>query len=140
MKILLAVDGSVYTKRMLSYLGAHEGLFAADAKYTAITVIAPVTPNVTHFIDKEALDAYYEEEARKILKSVQTFAKRYKRIVTSQHRIGHAADVIAKLATTGKFDLLMMGSHGHSGVKSLLLGSVSSRVMARCATPTLIIR
>ena len=48
--------------------------------------------------------------------------------------------MIAKLATTGKFDLLMMGSHGHSGVKSLLLGSVSSRVMARCATPTLIIR
>ena len=140
MNILLAVDGSVYTKRMLAYLGTHQELFGPNARHTAITVVAPVPPNVTHFIDSEALDAYYEDEAQKVLKTVQAFARQLEWVVTATHRIGHAADVIAKTATTGKFDLLMMGSHGHSGLKGLLLGSVTSRVLARCATPTLIIR
>ena len=140
MKVLLAVDGSAYTKRMLGYLGAHEELFGARAKYTAMTVIAAVPPHVTHFIDDQALDAYYADEARKVLKPVQAFAKRHQWNATTLHRIGHAADVIAETATTGRFDLLMMGSQGHSGVKRLLLGSVSARVMALCATPTLIIR
>ena len=140
MKILLAVDGSSYTKRMLSYLGAHKERFGANAKYTAIAVVGPVPPHVTHFIDSKALDAYYEDEAQKVLKPVQAFAGRHKLNLTALHRIGHAADVIAKTATTGKFDLLVMGSHGHSGLKRLLLGSVTSRVLASCATPTLIIR
>ena len=122
MKILLAIDGSAYTKRMLAYLGAHEELFGANAEYTAMTVVAAVPPQVTHFIDKQILD------------------KEYRRNVTMLHRVGHAADLIAETATSGTFHLLIMGSHGYSGVKSLLLGSVSSRVMALCATPTLIIR
>jgi nucleotide-binding universal stress UspA family protein len=140
MKILLAVDGSAYTKRMLGYLGGHEDLFSASAEYTAMTVVAAVPPQVTHFIDKHILNTYFLDEAQKILTPVHAFAKKYQRNVTMLHRVGDAADLIAETATSGKFDLLIMGSHGYSGVKSLLLGSVSSRVMALCATPTLIIR
>jgi nucleotide-binding universal stress UspA family protein len=103
-------------------------------------VVAPVPPHVTHFIDRKVLDDYYEEEAQKVLEPVQAFAKRHKWNVTALHRVGHAADVIAKMATTGKFDLLVMGSHGHSNLKSLLLGSVTTRVMALRKTPLLIIR
>lgn len=140
MKILLAVDGSAYTKRMLGHLAAHEELFGANAKYSALTVIAPVPPHVTHFIDRKVLDDYYEDEAQKILEPVQAFAKRYKWNVTALHRVGLAANVIAKTATTGKFDLLVMGSHGHSNLTSLLLGSVTTRVIALYKTPLLIIR
>lgn len=140
MKILLAVDGSAYTKRMLAYLGEHEELFGANAEYEAVTVVVPVPPHVTSFIDKQNLNDYYEDEAQKVLKPVEAFAEKHQYKLTTLHRVGHAADVIAKTATSGKFDLLIMGSHGHSSVGSLLLGSVTSRVMAQCETPTLIIR
>ena len=55
-------------------------------------------------------------------------------------RSGPAADTIANLATKGKFDLLMMGSHGHGLLANLVLGSVTTKVMARCETPVLIVR
>ena len=44
MKILLAVDGSEFTKRMLDYLSAHPGLFDGNAEFTALTVSAPINP------------------------------------------------------------------------------------------------
>ena len=56
------------------------------------------------------------------------------------HQIGHAADVIARGANEGKYDLLVMGSHGHAPMTSLMLGSVAARVLAHCATPVLIVR
>jgi nucleotide-binding universal stress UspA family protein len=54
--------------------------------------------------------------------------------------VGHAADVIAQTAKDGQYDLLVMGSQGHSAVGSLVLGSVTARVLARCSTPVLIVR
>ena len=39
-----------------------------------------------------------------------------------------------------KFDLLLMGSHGHGALGSLLMGSVVARVMATCSVPVLLVR
>ena len=55
-------------------------------------------------------------------------------------KVGPAADTIAALATKGKFDLLMLGSHGHGALGNLVLGSVTTRVMANCGVPVLVIR
>jgi nucleotide-binding universal stress UspA family protein len=48
--------------------------------------------------------------------------------------------VIAKAANEAKVDLVVMGSHGHSALGSLVMGSVTSRVMANCTAPVLIVR
>ena len=40
MNILLAVDGSAYTKKMLAYLATHEDLLGASHSYTVLTVQA----------------------------------------------------------------------------------------------------
>jgi nucleotide-binding universal stress UspA family protein len=54
--------------------------------------------------------------------------------------VGAAGDVIAKMATDGDFDLVMMGSHGHNTLANLVMGSVATKVMAHCGTPVLLIR
>ena len=54
--------------------------------------------------------------------------------------LGNPGDVIAETAMSGDFDVLVMGSHGHSSIGNLLMGSVATRVMARCKTPVMIIR
>ena len=41
MNILLAVDGSAYTKKMLAYLATHEELLGGTHTYTVLTVQAP---------------------------------------------------------------------------------------------------
>jgi len=140
MKILLAVDGSVYTKHMLAYLAANDDLFGAKPEYHAITVVAPVPPHVTHFVDNATIEKYYADEANRVLEPVQAFAVQNQWNLAAIQCVGHAGDVIAEAAISGKFDLLVMGSHGHSSLVNLLLGSVAARVMALCKTPVMIIR
>jgi nucleotide-binding universal stress UspA family protein len=140
MKILLAVDGSSYTKRMLTYLAAHEELIGPTTDLTVLTAVTPVPPHVTNFIDGTALQQYYRDEAEAVLTPVRAFAEQSKWKANFTSAVGHASDVIAKAANDGKFDMLIMGSHGHSALGSLVMGSVTSRVMAHCKTPVLIIR
>ena len=52
----------------------------------------------------------------------------------------NAAETIAALADKGKYDLLMMGSHGQGSLGNLVLGSVATKVMALCDTPVLLVR
>ncbi len=56
------------------------------------------------------------------------------------HTVGHVAQSIAKLAEEGKFDLVVMGSRGHGDVANLVLGSVTTKVLALCSVPVLLIR
>ncbi|MBC7993663.1 MAG: universal stress protein [Rhizobacter sp.] len=140
MKILLAVDGSSYTKRMLAYLATHHELITPSSEFSVITAVTSVPPHVTGFIDKATLQQYYHDEAEAVLKPVRAFAEQNKWKPTFISSVGNAADMIAKAATEGKFDLLIMGSHGHSALGSLVMGSVTSRVMAKCGTPVLIVR
>ncbi|EWS62583.1 hypothetical protein Y695_04186 [Hydrogenophaga sp. T4] len=42
MKILLAVDGSAYTKKMLAYLTTHEEMFGSNNDLTLFTVQLPL--------------------------------------------------------------------------------------------------
>jgi nucleotide-binding universal stress UspA family protein len=140
MKVLLAVDGSAYTQRMLDYLAAHEGLLGPKHQYTALTVVTPVPPHVSGHVGRAVLDQHHTEEAGKALKATQNFAERWGWNITALHRQGNPADVIAETAKAGKFELIVMGSHGHSAIGSLMLGSVTARVMAQSAVPLLIIR
>lgn len=45
MKILLAVDGSAYTQKMLAYLTSHQEMLGTGHEYTIITV-QPLLPPV----------------------------------------------------------------------------------------------
>jgi len=140
MKVLLAVDGSQYTKRMLAYLAAHPELAGPSGEFTVLTVVAPVPPHVTGYIDRSTLQGYYDEQAEDVLKTVRGAITDPKWKPTYVTKVGHAADTIAATAKEGQFDLLMMGSHGQSPLSSLVMGSVTSRVLAHCTTPLLIVR
>ncbi len=140
MKILLAVDGSTYTKRMLAYIAAHDELIGSGNELTVLTAVTPVPPHVTSFINSASLQQYYTDEAEAVLKPVRAFAEQNKWKPTFTSAVGNASDAIAKAANDGKVDMVIMGSHGHSALGSLVMGSVSSRVMANCTAPVLIIR
>jgi hypothetical protein len=70
MKILLAVDGSPYTKKMLAYMTTHEELTAGTHAYSAITVQSALPPRPRRPAGKETVDAYYAEESAKVLDPV----------------------------------------------------------------------
>lgn len=140
MKILLPVDGSLYTKRMLGYIAARQELLGPGHSYTALHVVSAVPPHAARFLDRRTLDDYYTSEAEQVLEPVREFGRQNGWALTELRRSGHAPDVIATEAKDGGYDLIVMGSHGMSSLGSAVLGSVASGVLARCQVPVLLIR
>lgn len=140
MKILVAVDGSAYTKRMLAYLAAHDEWLGDRHDYTVLTVVAPLPPRATAVIDKAALRSHYDETAEAVFKPIRTFFARHKIAPAFVAKVGSPGEVIAAQAEKGKFALVMLGSHGHGALRSLVMGSVATRVLASCQTPVLVVR
>jgi len=140
MKILLAVDGSPYTKKMLAYLTAHDELFGTSAQYTVFTAQPPLPPRARAAVGAAAVAAYQSEEAEKILGPVCKFLAQSGIDAKSAWKSGHAGETIAKFAASGKFDMLVMGSHGHSALGNLVMGSVTTQVLAHSTVPVLLVR
>jgi nucleotide-binding universal stress UspA family protein len=140
MKILLAVDGSPYTKRMMAYIAAHEELLGPQHQYTLLTIVTPIPPHAARHIDAATLSGYYADQAEQVLGPLRKFVAQQGWKIEASHVVGHAADEIAKAAQAGRHDLVVMGAHGHSSLASLVLGSVTTGVLARCETPLLLIR
>lgn len=139
MKILVCVDGSEYTKRMVAYWAAHDE-WLRDHAFTVLTVVQALPPRAAAALDREMLNSYYADEGDKIFRPIHTFLDRQGISATYLSKTGSVADVIARTAVEEGFELIMMGSHGHSELGTLVMGSVATRVLASCRTPVLLIR
>jgi len=53
---------------------------------------------------------------------------------------GDADEVIAERVKRDEIDLLVMGAYGHSRIRSLIVGSTTTRLIQSCAIPMLVIR
>ncbi|MGJ7555861.1 universal stress protein [Variovorax sp. RB2P76] len=140
MKILLAVDGSEYTTRMLSYLLAHKEWSGAGHAFTVFTAVLPVPHRAAAFAGPDLVHQYYDDDARIVLEPVRALLKEHGIAADFVHKIGHPADEIAAFAQKGGFDLLVMGSRGHGLLANLVLGSVATKVLAACTVPVLLVR
>jgi nucleotide-binding universal stress UspA family protein len=140
MKVLAAVDGSPFTKRMLAYLAAHEVWLNESREYTVVHSVPAVPARAARMVDAATLQEYYKDEAEKVFKPLRPFFKRNGVEPTYVAQVGHAGDNIARLAEKGKFDLVVLGSHGHGRLANLVLGSTASQVVAQCGVPVLLIR
>jgi nucleotide-binding universal stress UspA family protein len=55
-------------------------------------------------------------------------------------RAGNPADAILALAEKERFDLIVLGTRGRTGLKRLVLGSVAEKVMREATCPVLTVR
>ncbi|MDP2005790.1 MAG: universal stress protein [Rubrivivax sp.] len=140
MKILAAVDGSPYTRRMLAYLAAHDEWMGPQHVYTMLHVVTAVPPRAAAVLDKSTLKSYYDDTADKVFKPLRTFCTKQGLTVNFVSKVGSAAEIVADMAKKGDYDLLVLGSHGHGTLGNLVMGSVATKVLANCSTPALLIR
>jgi nucleotide-binding universal stress UspA family protein len=125
---------------MLAYLVAHDEWLGSAHQYTVLHAVPAVPPRAAAVLDKAVLKSYYDDEAEKVLKTVRTFFEKQKVRAEFLSKVGPAADVISAAASKGKFDLLLMGSHGHGALGNLVLGSVATKVMSQTDVPILLVR
>lgn len=140
MKILLAIDGSAYTKKMVAYLVTHADMFSAANTYTLFHAQPQLPGRARAALGATVVKQYQSEEAEKVLGPVSKFLVRHGLDPKSEWHVGHAAEEIARAAQRGDYDLIVMGSHGHTALANLVMGSVATKVLASCDVPVLLVR
>lgn len=81
---------------------------------------------------EEAASSMMSEFVAKHLKNAENFEVR---IVP-----GLSAEQIVRVAEKEESDLVVLGTNGHSGLKRLMIGSVTDRVLRACKCPVLAVR
>ncbi|AEG91186.1 universal stress protein [Ramlibacter tataouinensis] len=140
MKILLAVDGSEYTRKMLDYVAAQRALFDNSHEYTVFNAQTPLPNHAASVVGSQATQDYYREEAQKVLEpAVAALSSRGLR-ASGTWKAGSAGETIGDFADQNGYDLVIMGSHGHGALGRLVMGSVANRVLAHSKVPVLLVR
>lgn len=140
MKIVLAADGSSYTKKALAFLVTHEELAGSDGHVVVVNVQPPVPPRVKSMVGAAAVTDYHREEAEKVLRSIERFLQRHDISYTTRWTVGSPGQEIVKAAKKEKANLIMMGTHGHGILGRALLGSVAQNVLTDCEIPVLLVK
>jgi nucleotide-binding universal stress UspA family protein len=140
MKILLAVDGSEYTKKMLDYVAGNRALFDASHSYTVLNTQPALPPHVRSQLGSTAANDYHQDEAKKVLDPAMASLSSQGLKAEPTWKVGHAGETIADFAQKGGYDMIIMGTHGHGSLGRLVMGSVSTSVLAHCTVPVLLVR
>lgn len=140
--ILVATDGSAYSKA-----AASEAIALARQNDSMLTVIAVVpsdvaTPTDIDFTvnkgellgEKEARNA--EKNAREVKEAAEKEGVAVKAYVVS----GKPSEAIIQTAGERQADLIVLGSHGRTGVERLLMGSVAERVIVLASCAVLVVK
>ena len=137
-KILLAYDGSAGAKRALDM--ALELASVSDAELWALAVEERL-PHYAATIDEvegehEFSNRYYQEALSvAYLRALKASVE-----LKSEIRAGHAARTIVDFAKEGGFDLVVLGSSGHSKVWAMFLGTTAEKVSRHVLCTVLIVR
>src|SRR5690349_4674813 len=140
MKILIAADGSAYTRQAMEYVVKHLDILRPKTEICLLHVQFPLPGRASAYVQRKVMQDYYLTESRKALKVPTLMLNRAGVPYQEKHMVGDPGLTIATFASEGKFDLVVMGSHGHGTLRNLVLGSVASKVLAKCKVPVLVIR
>jgi nucleotide-binding universal stress UspA family protein len=139
-KILVPLDGSELAKKGLEEAEKLAPIFGAEIVLFQVVPFMPiygspelVTPLIVDEKQKETAERYLhnlaEEEKKKGFK------------VTSMVKTGQQVAVeIIDFAKESGVDLIVMCTHGRSGITRWVLGSVAHKVLTRAETPILLLR
>jgi nucleotide-binding universal stress UspA family protein len=142
-KILIAVDGSATSDSALE-----EAIKLAqrlDSRIAIMYVLEDILYwKEENYIDYAELQASIKASGEKMLAKAEMLAQRAS--VAAETKLveaaggGRVASIIVAEAEHWQAELIVIGTHGRSGVSRLLLGSVAENVVRSAPMPVLLIR
>jgi nucleotide-binding universal stress UspA family protein len=126
MRILMPVDGSECSDAAVAFVASRATLLKNPTEVALVNVQQPVPPRVALALGKEIVQAHYDAEARKALENSAAALRLAGANTTARHVVGSVPRTLATLVASDPADLIVMGSHGETGLKHLLLGSAAS--------------
>ena len=140
MKILIAVDGSPYTRAAARYIARHRDSFSDSLEVHLLHVQPPIPyPRAAAVAGKKAVDDYQREESRTALEVAEKELTKARIEFKSAWRVGEVAPTIEIYARENAIDLVVTGSHGHGALANLAMGSSATKLIAGLTVPVLVI-
>jgi nucleotide-binding universal stress UspA family protein len=140
MKILLAADGSKFTKKALAFLAANDTMLGEDGELVVLHVQSSLPPRVKTMVGGPTVQDYHRDEAEKVLGPIRKFLDKHGLRYRASWVIGRNADEIVRAAEREKAHMIVMGTHGHGLLGRALMGSVAQRVVTDCSVPVLLVK
>ena len=136
--MLIAVDGSDPSLKALEYgcrLAKKTG-----AQVLLLNVAAPVvTPPGIEPGVLTTVEHAVRADAERVLLEAQQKAHELDVVAERRLEFGDPGHTISDVAEAVAADPVVVGSHGRTGVKRLLLGSVADKVVRLCPRPVLVV-
>ncbi len=140
MKILVPLDGSSNGALAPTLLAARLPK-VDDAVLVELVHVQPQLPPLARrALGREAASRYHGRVSLEVLEPAVSVLEEAGAVVRCRTEFGVPAVRIAARAETIAADLVVMGSHGHSALTQLFLGSVTQGVLARTSRPVLVLR
>lgn len=144
-KILVAVDGTELSMKAVK--AALRMARDFDGHVVALNVQAPYQPPIAGEVpaaflhDPEEYDRLAEEASRAVLAPVEKMAAEMGVKCDTRTVFDHSVSgAIVESSKGERADLIVMASHGRSGLRNLLLGSETRKVLTHCQIPVLVHR
>jgi nucleotide-binding universal stress UspA family protein len=141
MKILIAVDGSPASLAAVAALADRVAWFRDEPQLTLLNSHPPIPYKAAAaWAGHDVVAKYYDEESDAALADARRLLESRGIAFTVEKCVGDPATEIARHAAAEGFDLIAMGTHGHSAVENLVMGSVATKVLARSRIPVLFLK
>ncbi len=137
-KILLPFDGSIHSINATKYALDLAKLLGAHVTIINCYEWQGYLPEVPELLIED-IKSNLKSEAEKILKKAEGIFERQGVEYTFETIPGSPGYVLANLAKSKEYDLIIMGSHGHSEIAGLFLGSVTHKVLNTIYCPVLVV-
>jgi universal stress protein A len=138
-RILVATDFAESAERALACAVQLARRHASELVLLHVYMDLPAYPEIT----AGQVEAIYEEQRRWIESALERRARGARGeglLARALLRTGPAASTIAATAKDENADLLVVGTHGRSGLDRLVVGSVAERVVRLAACPVLVVK
>jgi universal stress protein A len=132
--ILVPLDFSIESKKALAYAISFARQFGA--KLTLLHVVEPI-PETVLAMENEKVMENCKRALALVVKANRIEQNLMEKILV---RYGRSFNEIAEAARTLKIDLIIIATHGYTGLKHVFLGSTTERVVRHAPCPVLVVR
>jgi nucleotide-binding universal stress UspA family protein len=143
MRILLAVDNSDYSAAATEAVARRPWPTRSTVRVLSVVELLPVPASELWYDNRAGLDAAQREMRKNSIELTKRSAAKLERKglkLESVVRDGHPRTAIVDEARKWRADLIVMGSHGRTGLTRLLLGSVSLYVVSHAPCSVEVVR
>ena len=137
--ILLPFDGSFHSINAAKFALDLARLYEAEVTILYCYETKGTSPKMLPPNLISAINENNKTEAKKILNGAIGVFENQGVNYSTELIEGSAGKVLTNLAKNGNYDLIIMGSHGHSDIAGLFLGSVTHKVLNKLYCPVMIV-